>query len=75
MGHAIRIENIGEGTSVLQALQAQGEYILAPCGGNGTCGKCRVRFVQNPPAPSQADRKVLTEAEIANRCTWRPAFL
>ena len=65
VGHAIRIENIGEGTSVLQALQAQGEYILAPCGGNGTCGKCRVRFVQNPPAPSQADRKVLTEAEIA----------
>ena len=65
VGHAIRIENIGEGTSVLQALQAQGEYIPAPCGGNGTCGKCRVRFVQNPPAPSQADRKVLTEAEIA----------
>ncbi len=65
MGHRIRIENTVEGTSILQALQAQGEYILAPCGGNGTCGKCRVRFVQDPPAPSQADRKVLTEAEIA----------
>ena len=65
MGHRIRIESTGEGTSILQALQAQGEYILAPCGGNGTCGKCRVRFVQDPPAPSQADRKVLTEAEIS----------
>ena len=65
MGHRIRIENTGEGTSILQALQVQGEYILAPCGGNGTCGKCRVRFVQDPPAPSQADRKVLTEAEIS----------
>lgn len=65
MGHRIRIENQKEGTSILQALQAQGEYILAPCGGNGTCGKCRVRFVQDPPAPSQAGRKVLTEAEIA----------
>ena len=66
MGHRIRIEKATEGTSILQALQARGEYILAPCGGNGTCGKCRVRFVQDPPAPSQADRKVLTEAEIAD---------
>ncbi len=66
MGHRIRIENTAEGTSILQALQARGEYIPAPCGGNGTCGKCRVRFVQDPPAPSQADRKVLTEAEIAD---------
>ena len=66
MGHRIRIENTAEGTSILQALQARGEYILAPCGGNGTCGKCRVRFVQDPPTPSQADRKVLTEAEIAD---------
>ena len=66
VGHRIRIENTAEGTSILQALQARGEYIPAPCGGNGTCGKCRVRFVQDPPAPSQADRKVLTEAEIAD---------
>ena len=65
VGHRIRIENPAEGTSILQALQAQGEYILAPCGGNGTCGKCRVRFVQDAPAPSQADRKILSEAEIA----------
>ena len=66
MGHRIRIENTAEGTSILQALQARGEYIPAPCGGNATCGECRVRFVQDPPAPSQADRKVLTEAEIAD---------
>lgn len=66
MGHRIRIEKATEGTSILQALQARGEYIPAPCGGNGTCGKCRVRFVQDPPVPSQADRKVLTEAEIAD---------
>ena len=58
MGHRIRIESTGEGTSILQALQAQGEYILAPCGGNGTCGKCRVRFVQDPPAPSQDESEV-----------------
>ena len=30
------------GTSVLRALQEQGLAINAACGGNGTCGKCRV---------------------------------
>lgn len=64
MEHRIQIENIKEGSSILEKLQELGEYILAPCGGNGTCGKCRVRFVQDPPAPSQADLSVLTKAEI-----------
>ena len=64
MGHRIQIENIKEGSSILEKLQELGEYILAPCGGNGTCGKCRVRFVQDPPVPSQADLSVLTKAEI-----------
>ncbi len=50
--------------SLMEALQAQGEYIPAPCGGNGTCGKCLVRFVQDPPVPSQTEYKLLTEAQI-----------
>ncbi len=62
--HRIRIENIKDGRSILEALREEGKYIPAPCGGNGTCGKCRVRFVQDPPAPSQADLSVLTESEI-----------
>lgn len=34
--------NAGEGT-LLEILRANGYQIQAPCGGNGTCGKCRVR--------------------------------
>ena len=30
------------GTRLMDALQAAGIYLDAPCGGNGTCGKCRV---------------------------------
>lgn len=68
----VRIKKAGKAANVLEALQAQGEYLLAPCGGNGTCGKCRVKFLpgnareaaQIPPA-SAADRKVLTEQEIS----------
>lgn len=64
-GHGIHIGSTEGKKSVLEALQAQGEYILAPCGGNGTCGKCRVRFLQGTaPAPSEADRKSLSEQEI-----------
>lgn len=61
----VTIEKTEKAASVLEALQAQGEYILAPCGGNGTCGKCKVRFyAQNAPEASAADRKILTAGEI-----------
>ncbi|MGI6218156.1 MAG: ASKHA domain-containing protein [Coriobacteriales bacterium] len=31
-----------EGQTVLSLIQEQGIHFLAPCGGNGKCGKCRV---------------------------------
>ncbi len=36
-----------------------------PCGGNGKCGKCRIRFVSGAPKPSYSDLKFLTEKEIS----------
>ncbi|MDR3052861.1 MAG: ASKHA domain-containing protein, partial [Coriobacteriales bacterium] len=33
-----------QGQTVLEVLQRQGIPITAPCGGNGTCGKCRIRL-------------------------------
>lgn len=32
----------GKGNTLLQVIRENGEEIYAPCGGNGTCGKCRV---------------------------------
>lgn len=33
-----------EGPSLLNIIQSNGFDIIAPCGGNGTCGKCRVQI-------------------------------
>ena len=54
-----------EGRSVMEALQAQGVYMAGNCGSNGTCGKCRVRFLSDAPAPSAADKKLLSTDAIA----------
>jgi len=34
------------GTTLLEASRLAGENIMAPCGGDGTCGKCAVRVVE-----------------------------
>lgn len=33
---------VEKGTSLLRALQLHGFEVYSPCGGNGTCGKCKV---------------------------------
>jgi uncharacterized 2Fe-2S/4Fe-4S cluster protein (DUF4445 family) len=39
----------------------------APCGGNGTCGKCRVRVVSGAVSPvKERERRFLKEGEIAD---------
>jgi uncharacterized 2Fe-2S/4Fe-4S cluster protein (DUF4445 family) len=35
-----------------------------PCGGEGRCGKCIVRVISSPPAPSVEDRKFLSDESI-----------
>lgn len=47
-----------QGESVLYILRKNGEMIEAPCGGNGTCGKCRIR--------------VQGEADLRMACCLRP---
>jgi len=53
------------GKSVMEALQGQGVYMAGNCGSNGTCGKCRVRFLSDAPDPSAADLKLLPSDAIA----------
>lgn len=35
-----------QGENIYQALKRQGVYLVASCGGKGTCGKCRVRIIE-----------------------------
>jgi uncharacterized 2Fe-2S/4Fe-4S cluster protein (DUF4445 family) len=37
---------ISKGENIYSALKKAGIYLTAPCGGKGTCGKCRVRIVE-----------------------------
>ncbi|MFZ7101113.1 MAG: ASKHA domain-containing protein [Peptococcaceae bacterium] len=43
---------VPSGNSILQAAIAAGEQIESTCGGQGTCGKCKVKIV-SPPQPAE----------------------
>ena len=42
---------VAEGTSLLEAARSAGLTPNAPCGGKGTCGKCKVRLLHLPDSP------------------------
>ena len=43
--------SVPEGTKLLDAARSAGLAPNAPCGGRGTCGKCRVQLLHLPDAP------------------------
>ena len=57
--------------TLLENLQKQGIFVESVCGGKGTCGKCRVRFIKGATPPSESDNRHLSEQEIAEG--WRLA--
>ncbi len=59
------------GTSILEAAGRAGLSIDTPCGGSGTCGKCRVQIMDGAGEPVQAEREVFSEAELNDG--WRLA--
>jgi len=66
-----RAVSVLDGTTVLEAAAVAGLVIDTPCGGAGTCGKCRVQVAQGATEPCELDRKTFTEAELAEG--WRLA--
>ncbi|MBR7063458.1 MAG: 2Fe-2S iron-sulfur cluster binding domain-containing protein, partial [Clostridia bacterium] len=59
---ASRGENLG---SLLQSAFPDGRAAAMSCGGHGKCGKCKVRVSGAVSALTDAERKYLTEAELA----------
>ena len=43
--------SVPEGTNLLEAARSAGLTPNAPCGGKGTCGKCKVRLLHLPDSP------------------------
>lgn len=50
--------------SLREILQQQNRYISAPCNGNGTCGKCIVRYKIGATEPTKQDREFLSEKQL-----------
>ena len=59
------------GTTLLDAVQAAGLGLDAECGGRGTCGGCRVRFLDDAPPPAPEDDLLLEPEAIKDG--WRLA--
>jgi Na+-transporting NADH:ubiquinone oxidoreductase subunit NqrF len=59
------------GTTILEAAARFGLVIETPCGGAGTCGKCRVQVTANAAAPTLADERVFSTLELKEG--WRLA--
>ena len=66
-----RAVSVLDGTTVLEAAALAGLVIDTPCGGAGTCGKCRLQVSQGRTDPSHADQKTFAKAELDSG--WRLA--
>ena len=47
---------------ISDAIKASGEDFSMPCGGNGSCGKCLVKVIDNVSEKTQSERKLLKTA-------------
>ena len=61
-GRRVRVE---AGTVLLDAARSAGIGLASVCGGDGTCGRCRVVVMEGAlPPPTDADRRALSRKEI-----------
>lgn len=66
-----RVTRVPEGTTLFNAAHWIGLPIESTCGGRGTCGKCRVQVLRGSMEVTPADRRHLSEEELA--AGWRLA--
>ena len=59
------------GQTLLEIFRNANIYIDAICAGRGTCGKCKVQFLEGCPIPTKEDENFFTEKELADG--WRLA--
>ena len=53
------------GTTLQEALARLDAHVTAPCGGEATCGKCRVRATGEVEPPTPAERALLSPTQLA----------
>lgn len=52
------------GTRLIEAAAVAGIVLDAPCGGEGTCGKCRIRIVTAPEPPCESEQRLIRREEL-----------
>lgn len=55
---------IDETTTLLEILRKNGFNIPALCGGNGTCGKCKIKILTKIPVATKLEKEHLSESEL-----------
>jgi uncharacterized 2Fe-2S/4Fe-4S cluster protein (DUF4445 family) len=59
--------DVAPGTNLLEAARQAGIGLASVCGGEGTCGRCRVTIMTGEvSAPVDADRRFLSQLELAS---------
>jgi uncharacterized 2Fe-2S/4Fe-4S cluster protein (DUF4445 family) len=56
---------VPRGVSLMDAAVHAGIVLHTPCGGQGTCGKCKVRIIGASTVPSTVEQQRLSERELA----------
>ncbi len=66
-----RTAHVLKDTKVIEASARAGLTINTPCGGAGTCGKCRIQVTSGAPEPGPSDKAHFNEAALEQG--WRLA--
>ena len=56
----------GETGKVMEILRERDIYIPSYCNGMGKCGKCKIKFLDNPPEITPSEEKLLSRKEISD---------
>ena len=57
---------VDEGVTLFKAAEQAGVYLNSLCGGEGVCGKCRVRVTKGNVKPDKQSMTLLSKEEIQN---------
>lgn len=63
----IQTIDVKPGSNLLEVLRSNNIFVSSPCGGKGTCGKCKIRLVKGLSGqPSEAEKRHLSQKELDN---------
>ncbi|MCR4904113.1 MAG: ASKHA domain-containing protein [Butyrivibrio sp.] len=59
-----KIVETSKGKRLVSLINDEGIYLSVPCGGNGHCGQCKVRFYSGETPVTDSDRRYITGEDL-----------